>query len=71
MRASRLNKVLMFSIIVLCFLLLVIPFSLAILWSLVDPSHPWSYPDILPPVLSLRRWGDIWTNTSLPMATTT
>ncbi|MEI8633940.1 ABC transporter permease [Vibrio sp. PP-XX7] len=65
---SRFNQVIICLIIGLCFLLLIIPFSLAILWSLVDPSHAWAYPDILPPVLSFRRWGEIWTTTSLPLA---
>ncbi|WP_036824904.1 ABC transporter permease [Photobacterium sanctipauli] len=45
-----------------------IPFAMAILWSLVDPAHPWSYPDILPQVLSFGRWAEVWNNTSLPEA---
>lgn len=45
-----------------------IPFFMAILWSLVDPSHPWSYPDIFPQVLSLKRWLLIWQTTALPQA---
>ncbi len=45
-----------------------IPFSMAILWSVVDPAHPWSYPDLLPTVLSFGRWVDVWQTTSLPDA---
>ena len=45
-----------------------IPFAMAILWSLVDPAHPWSYPDLLPQVLSFGRWVEVWNNTSLPEA---
>lgn len=45
-----------------------IPFAMAILWSVVDPDHPWSYPDIFPQVLSLGRWVEVWTTTSLPEA---
>ncbi|MDA9557299.1 ABC transporter permease [Vibrio sp.] len=45
-----------------------IPFVMAIIWSLVDPNHPWSYPDLFPQVLSLGRWVDVWENTSLPEA---
>ncbi|EHA1204912.1 TPA: ABC transporter permease [Vibrio alginolyticus] len=45
-----------------------IPFVMAILWSLVDPGHPWSYPDLLPQVLSFGRWVEVWDNTSLPEA---
>ncbi|TFH90426.1 ABC transporter permease [Vibrio ouci] len=45
-----------------------IPFAMAVLWSLVDPAHPWSYPDLLPQVLSFGRWAEVWNNTSLPEA---
>ncbi|WP_439295170.1 ABC transporter permease [Lonepinella sp. BR2882] len=47
---------------------LVVPFFMAGLWSLVDPEHPWSYPDILPQSLSFQRWVSVWQNTSLPEA---
>ncbi len=40
------------------------PFGMAILWSLVDAAHPWSYPDIFPPVLSFSRWLLVWEKTS-------
>ena len=33
------------------FVWLGLPFGMAILWSLVDPDHPWSYPDLFPQVL--------------------
>ncbi|MDP2572189.1 ABC transporter permease [Vibrio penaeicida] len=45
-----------------------IPFAMAVLWSLVDPAHPWSFPDILPQVLSFARWSEIWETTSLEEA---
>lgn len=45
-----------------------LPFAMAVLWSLVDPAHPWAYPAVLPPVLSLRRWVEIWTTSALPQA---
>ena len=50
------------------FVWLVVPFAMAVLWSLVDPSHPWSFPDILPQVLSFNRWIEVWETTSLPEA---
>ncbi|SBS35983.1 Trehalose transport system permease protein SugB [Marinomonas spartinae] len=62
------NRLIILLVIGFCCISLVLPFSLAMLWSLVDPGHPWSYPHILPPVLSLQRWVDIWTTTSLPQA---
>ncbi len=42
-----------------------LPFGMAILWSLVDPAHPWSFPDMYPPVISLGRWLMVWEKTSL------
>lgn len=45
-----------------------LPFGMAILWSLVDPAHPWSYPDIFPPVLSFSRWRLVWEKTALAEA---
>ncbi|NOJ07669.1 ABC transporter permease [Vibrio splendidus] len=45
-----------------------VPFAMAIIWSLVDPNHPWSYPDLLPQVLSFGRWIEVWEATSLPEA---
>ena len=50
------------------FVWLVVPFAMAVLWSLVDPAHPWSFPDILPQVLSFNRWIEVWETTSLPEA---
>lgn len=66
MKGRWFNRVLIGLLLAVCFTWLVIPFALAMLWSLVDPNHPWSYPDILPPVLSLGRWVEVWTTTSLP-----
>ena len=45
-----------------------LPSSMAILWSLVDPQHPWSYPDLFPQVLSINRWIQVWQQTSLSEA---
>lgn len=47
---------------------LAVPLLMAGLWSLVDPEHPWSYPDIFPQSLSFARWFDVWENTALPEA---
>jgi putative spermidine/putrescine transport system permease protein len=66
MKGHWLNRLLLGALLAVCFTWLVIPFALAMLWSLVDPGHPWSYPDVLPPVLSFGRWLEVWTTTSLP-----
>lgn len=47
---------------------LLLPFAMAALWSLVDINHPWSYPAVLPPVLSFSRWIEVWNTTALPQA---
>ena len=37
-------------------------------WSLVDPDNPWSYPDFLPPTLSLAQWEHVFTYSSIGRA---
>lgn len=68
MSNSWLNRILVVALLCVFVVWLVVPFALAVLWSLVDPSQPWSYPDLLPPVLSFQRWVEVWTTTSLPKA---
>ena len=68
MPSTWLNRILIGALLTTSFIWLAIPFALAVLWSLVDPGTPWSYPDILPPVLSFNRWMQVWTTTSLPTA---
>lgn len=65
---SPLRIMMMILITALFMLWLVIPFILTVLWSLVDKTHPWAWPDALPPVLSLGRWVEVWTTTALPQA---
>ncbi|MCD2172285.1 ABC transporter permease [Rhizobium sp. C4] len=62
------NRLLILLALVVFFLALGLPFAMAVLWSLVDPSHPWAYPNVLPPVLSFRRWVEIWTTSGLQQA---
>lgn len=45
-----------------------IPVSFAVLWSLVDPNNPWSYPDVLPKVLSFAQWKYVFTYTNIGQA---
>ncbi|APG49998.1 TPA: ABC transporter permease [Providencia stuartii] len=65
------QKVVKISLIFFIFINVVwlgLPFTMAILWSLVDPQHPWSYPDLFPQKLSLARWKIVWEQTSLATA---
>ncbi len=66
--SSWLNRTLVLVLLVIGALWLLIPFVLAALWSLVDVNHPWAYPAMFPPVLSLSRWAEVWNTTALPQA---
>jgi putative spermidine/putrescine transport system permease protein len=48
-----------------------IPVIFAFLWSLVDPQHPWSYPDAFPKSLSLAPWKYVFNYTNLLRALAT
>lgn len=59
------NKLAVGLFVAVNFFWLGVPFIMALIWSLVDPEHPWSYPDVMPPVLSFGRWADMWENSGL------
>lgn len=67
-RAGTLNRVLMLLLLTVVAIWLIVPFSMAVLWSLVDPETGWNHPDLLPPSLTLQRWVQVWTTTALPQA---
>ena len=45
-----------------------LPLLMAVLWSLVDPDFPWSYPDVFPTRLSLYRWNFVFRFTGITKA---
>ncbi|UJF17984.1 ABC transporter permease [Vibrio sp. SS-MA-C1-2] len=59
------NKIAIIFFLVVNFFWIVLPMLMALVWSLVDPEHPWSYPDKFPSVLSFGRWADMWQNSGL------
>ena len=65
---TNLNKVFIFLILIISIIWLVVPFTMAILWSLVDPSEPWTVDKLLPPVISFYRWNYMWENSNLKEA---
>lgn len=67
-RILTLNNLLLTLLLSVCVIWLVVPFGMALLWAMLDPSVRWEYPDILPPKLSFARWGEVWSTTSLPIA---
>ena len=67
-RAPIINRVLVILLLAIVAIWLVVPFGMAVLWSLVDPSAGWEYPDVLPPIVSVARWAEVWRTTALPSA---
>lgn len=67
-KAGTLNRVLMVLLLTVVAVWLFVPFTMAVLWSLVDPETGWNFPDLLPPKLTLLRWTEVWTTTALPQA---
>ena len=68
MTYQRLNSLLITMVVTVAFIWLAIPFTMAVLWSLVDPAEPWTADKLLPPVMSFYRWVDMWENSSLRYA---
>lgn len=68
MSSKRLNRILLVLLLSLTAIWLVVPFAMAVLWSLVDPSQPWTADRLLPPAMSFYRWQDMWENSSLKTA---
>lgn len=68
MNQSRINNILITMVVVVAFIWLAIPFAMAVLWSLVDPSEPWTSEKLLPPEMSFYRWTNMWQNSSLKVA---
>lgn len=68
MSAQRINQVLLVLLLGLTAIWLIVPFTMAVLWSLVDPAEPWTADKLVPPVMSFYRWQDMWENSSLKTA---
>lgn len=56
LRRKKFSTILTTFFIVVQVLWIGVPIFMAVLWSLVDPNHPWSYPNILPSKLSWGQW---------------
>lgn len=48
-----------------------LPLFMAVMWSLVNPDFPWSYPDIFPTHLSLFHWKYVFRFTNITKAIAT
>lgn len=58
-------------LILLIILWLGLPLFMAVMWSLVDPEYPWSYPNVLPPKLSLYPWVNVFKTSAVIRAIST
>lgn len=45
-----------------------IPILMTVMWSLVDPKNPWSYPNVFPPSFSLAQWKYVFDYTNIGRA---
>jgi putative spermidine/putrescine transport system permease protein len=61
----RLYRLLIVFLFVVQILWIAAPLSMAVLWSLVDPDHPWSYPQTFPEKLSIHAWQYVFKYTDL------
>jgi putative spermidine/putrescine transport system permease protein len=69
-RAAR-NRLVPLVVIVIVLVVVGVPILMAVAWSLVDPDHPWSYPDVFPPSLSLYQWEYVFRVTGIVPAIAT
>ena len=42
-----------------------VPIAMAVLWSLVNPDYPWTYPDLFPKEIGLYQWQRIFEYTNI------
>ena len=70
LRAVRLGVVPL-AVIVVAGIAVGVPILMAVAWSLVDPDHPWSYPDMFPTSVSLYQWEYVFRVTGIVPAIAT
>lgn len=65
------NNALVFFLIILQVVWIGVPVLMAVLWSLVNPDYPWSYPQVFPSHLSFAQWEYVFRYTNIIRAITT
>jgi putative spermidine/putrescine transport system permease protein len=48
------------TLLIVSIILVGVPLLMAVLWSLVNPDYPWSYPAVFPTHLSLFQWNNVF-----------
>jgi putative spermidine/putrescine transport system permease protein len=61
----RLRTFLSILIAVLLLIWILVPLGMGLLWSLVDPEHPWTYPQMFPTSLSVANWRNVFRVTNV------
>ncbi len=59
------------ALIIVALVVVGVPILMAVAWSLVDPNNGWSYPDMLPPSVSLYQWDYVFRSTDIVLAIVT
>jgi len=67
-RMRHFYLLLMIFFIIVLILWVGIPILMAVMWSLVDPKNPWSYPNVFPPSFSLAQWKFVFDYTNIGRA---
>jgi putative spermidine/putrescine transport system permease protein len=67
-RIRHFYLLLMIFFIIVLILWVGIPILMAVMWSLVDPKNPWSYPNVFPPSFSLAQWKYVFDYTNIGRA---
>jgi putative spermidine/putrescine transport system permease protein len=62
---KKLYGLLMVFFVVVQLIWIGLPILMTVLWSLVDPGHPWSYPNVLPEKLSWGQWQYVFKYTNI------
>lgn len=70
-RLSWVNRLLIGFFIVVQVIWIGAPILMAVLWSLVNPEYPWSYPQVFPQKLSFHFWADVFAHTGIVRAIVT
>ena len=67
-RERRFYLLLMIFFMIVLILWVGIPILMTVMWSLVDPKNPWSYPNVFPPSFSLAQWKFVFDYTNIVRA---
>ncbi len=62
---ALIEKIMIWLALFIAIVSVIVPFLMAVLWSLVSMETPWSWPDLFPRRLALDRWSEVWQFTAI------